>query len=431
MTYNIPKGVFDILPFCLDEPSDWKVSAKWQYLESVIRKACLDYGFQEIRTPLFEKTELFIRSSGETSDIVSKEMYTFQDKAERSMTLRPEGTASVMRSVLENKLYSLCPHLKLFYIGPIFRYDRPQAGRYRQHHQFGVEAIGCEGPEQDAEVIEFLCEVYKRLGLKNLKVQINSIGDLSSRSKFNSALRDFLSWHSDKLSKDSQVRLNKNPLRILDSKDPEDQKILQGAPCILDYLDEDSKLHFQRVLSLLEKIGISYVINPLLVRGLDYYNRTVFEVTSTDLGAQNTIGAGGRYDDLSTSLGGHRLPSVGFATGIERVLQTMIRQGCSFQAPNTPDLYILPLGADAMDYCFKLTSELRKKGIPTEMDFSSKKIQQGLAIASKLQAKFCLIVGDQEIASGTAVLKNMATREQVSIELTNCLSTFETLRQKP
>ncbi len=430
MEYNIPKGVFDILPFCLDEQSEWKVSDKWQYLESIIRKTCLEYGFQEIRTPIFEKTELFIRSSGETSDIVSKEMYTFEDKGERSMTLRPEGTASVMRSVLENKLYSLSPNLKLFYIGPIFRYDRPQAGRYRQHHQFGVEAIGCEKPEQDVEVIEFLCEVYKRLGLKNLQVQINSIGDLSSRSKFNTALKEFLSQHSDKLSKDSQVRLNKNPLRILDSKDPEDQKILKGAPSILDYLDEDSKLHFQRVLALLEKIGITYVINPLLVRGLDYYNRTVFEVTSTDLGAQNTIGAGGRYDDLSTSLGGHRLPSVGFATGIERVLQTMIRQGCPFPSSKTPDLYILPLGADAMDYCFKLTSELRKKGIPTEMDFSSKKIQQGLSIAAKLGAKFCLIVGDQEIASGTAAIKNMNTREQVSIELANCLSTFETMRQK-
>ncbi len=429
MEYNIPKGVFDILPYRLDDQSEWKVSSKWQYVESVIRQTCLEYGFQEIRTPIFEKTELFIRSSGENSDIVSKEMYTFEDKGGRSMTLRPEGTAPVMRSILENNLTQLTPSLKLFYIGPNFRYDRPQAGRYRQFHQFGIEAASSDKPEQDVEVIEFLCQIYQKLGLKNLQVQINSIGDLSSRSRFNEALKEFLSLHKERLSKDSQTRLEKNPLRILDSKAPEDQLILKGAPSILDYLDEDSDRHFKRVLFLLEKLGISFVINPLLVRGLDYYNRTVFEITSTDLGAQNTIGAGGRYDDLSSSLGGKQIPSVGFATGIERVLQTMIRQGCSFPSSESHYLYILPLGSEAADYCFELTSKLRKAGIPTEMDFSSKKIQQGLQVASKLEAKYCLIIGDQEISSGTAVCKNMTTREQTSIELKNCMETFQNLRK--
>lgn len=426
MEYSIPKGVFDILPFDLDPESSWKNSNKWQYLETVIRKTCAEYGFKEIRTPIFEKTELFIRSSGETSDIVSKEMYTFLDKGDRSMTLRPEGTASVMRSILENKLQQYTP-LKLFYIGPVFRYDRPQAGRYRQHHQFGIEAVGCDKPEQDAETIELLYNLYQNLGLKNLQVQVNSIGDLPSRIEFNKALKDFLSKHTEDLSKDSQNRLQKNPLRILDSKDPKDQQILENAPSLLEYLDEASRAHFDRVLLLLENVGIPYVINPRLVRGLDYYNRTVFEIVSSDLGAQSTIGAGGRYDDLSTSLGGQRLPAVGFATGMERILLTMIRQQCAFPSYNSCYLYILPLGKQATDYAFQLTSQLRKAHIPTEMDFSSKKIQQGLQIASRLQAKLCLVIGDQEISSGQAVLKNMHTREQAPLDLATCLQTLQDL----
>lgn len=426
MEHTIPKGVFDILPYQLDLESSWKSSSKWQYLEAKIRKTCSEYGFQEIRTPIFEKTELFIRSSGETSDIVSKEMYTFLDKGDRSMTLRPEGTAPVMRSVLENKLHQLSP-IKLFYIGPMFRYDRPQAGRYRQLHQFGIEAIGCEKPEQDVEVIELLYNLYNNLELKNLQVQINSIGDLPSRVRFNNALKDFLLNHFEQLSKDSQNRLHKNPLRILDSKDPRDQQILENAPSLHEYLDEASRTHFDRVLYLLEKIGIAYTINPHLVRGLDYYNRTVFEILSNDLGAQNTIGAGGRYDDLSTSLGGQRLPAVGFATGLERILLTMIKQECPFPSHNSCFLYIVPLGQAALDYTFQLTSTLRKAHIPVEMDFSSKKIQQGLQIASRLQSKFCLIIGEHEIVSGKAVLKNMQSREQISLDLSTCFQTIQTM----
>jgi histidyl-tRNA synthetase len=424
MEYSIPKGVFDILPFELDPESSWKSSYKWQYLETMIRQTCLDYGFQEIRTPIFEKTELFVRSSGETSDIVSKEMYTFLDKAQRSMTLRPEGTAPVMRSIIENKLYRFSP-LKLFYIGPMFRYDRPQAGRYRQLHQFGIEAVGCEKPEQDVEVIELLYNLYKNLGLKNLKVEINSIGDLPSRMEFNKALTTFLEAHFENLSKDSQTRLHKNPLRILDSKDPQDQRILEKAPTLLNFLNETSRAHFDRVLLLLERLSIPYVINPRLVRGLDYYNRTVFEILSSDLGAQNTIGGGGRYDDLSTALGGPHLPAFGFATGIERILLSMMKQQCPFPSSSSCHLYILPLGGKAMDYAFTLTSDLRKAHISVEMDFSSKKIQQGLQIASRIGAKWCLVIGEQEIESGQAVLKNMQTREQTPLTLTNCLETLK------
>ncbi len=342
------------------------------------------------------------------------------------MTLRPEGTAPVMRSVLENKLQQTSP-LKLFYLGPMFRYDRPQAGRYRQLHQFGIEAIGCEKPEQDVEVIELLYNLYSNLGLKNLQVQINSIGDLSSRTRFNSALKDFLLSHFENLSKDSQNRLHKNPLRILDSKDSRDQQILEQAPSLLEYLDEASQAHFDRVLYLLEKVGIPYTINPRLVRGLDYYNRTVFEILSNDLGAQNTIGAGGRYDDLSSSLGGQRLPAVGFATGMERILLTMIKQQCPFPSDSSCFLYILPLGQEALDYTFQLTSTLRRAHVPVDMDFSSKKIQQGLQIASRLQSKFCLIIGEQEIASGKAVLKNMQSREQTTLDLATCLQTMKTM----
>lgn len=429
MEYAIPKGTFDILPFDLDPNSSWKHSARWQYLESTIRELCLSYGFQEIRTPIFEKTELFVRSSGETSDIVSKEMYTFEDKGGRSMTLRPEGTAPVMRSILENKLYQNSSPLKLFYLGPMFRYDRPQAGRYRQLHQFGVEAVGCGKPEQDAEVIELLWEIYRNLGLKNLQVQINSLGDRESRNQFNDALKKYLSQHAQSLSKDSQIRLHKNPLRILDSKAPQDHQILQNAPSLLDYLSEDSRIHFQRVLFLLQKLGIPYTINPLLVRGLDYYNKTVFEIVSGDLGAQNTIGAGGRYDDLSSALDGIPLPAVGFATGIERMLLTMIKQECPFPKTNSCYLYILPLGQQAIDYCFSLASECRKNRIPTELDFSSKKIQQGLQLANKLQATFCLIIGEQEIASRQAFLKNLETREQIPISLDSCIDILLSLKE--
>ena len=428
MEYTIPKGLFDILPFTSDTQSEWKTSNKWQFVESVIRETCKLYGFKEIRTPIFEKTELFIKGAGETSDIVSKEMYTFEDKGERSMTLRPEGTAPVMRSVLENQLQQSISNLKLFYIGPMFRYDRPQAGRYRQHHQFGTEVIGCEKPEQDAELIELLLEVYRKLGLKNLKVQINSVGDSETRARFSKALKDFLFAHFESLSKDSQVRFHKNPLRILDSKAPEDQALLKNAPSILDYLSEESKKHFEKVLELLKKVGIAFTINPLLVRGLDYYNKTVFEITTGDLGAQNSIGGGGRYDGLSSSLGGPNLASVGFGTGIERILQTMIKQEIPFPSSDSCYLYILPLGNASQEYCFTLTSRLRKENISAELDFSSKKIQQGLQIASKLGAQFCLIVGEQEICSGQAFLKNMNTRVQTPIKLATCIETLLKMR---
>ena len=304
MDYSIAKGTFDILPFENDAEDKWRESARWQHLEAVLRTTANDYGYREIRTPVFEKTELFVRGVGESSDIVTKEMYTFIDRGERSITLRPEGTAAAIRSFVEKKLYSQSGLHKYFYIGPMFRYERPQAGRYRQHHQFGAEAIGIGSPEQDVELIDFVCEIYRRLGLQNLTVQINSVGDAPSRAAYKEALTTFLTPHLSALSADSQVRFTKNILRILDSKDLGDQKILQEAPLLGDSLTLRAKSHFNQVLQMLDRLQINYAVNPKLVRGLDYYNKTVFEITTQVLGAQNSIGGGGRYDGLIESIGG-------------------------------------------------------------------------------------------------------------------------------
>lgn len=430
MQYTIPKGVFDILP---NEPSDedkWRNSHHWHYIEEVIRKTAHQYGFKEIRTPIFERTELFVRGVGESSDIVTKEMYTFLDKAERSMTLRPEGTAAAMRAFVEKGLHNYPGPHKYYYIGPMFRYERPQAGRYRQHHQFGAEAIGVAKPEQDVEMIDLLCEIYRRLGLKNLTVMINSVGDSASREPYKQALHDYLLPHFDQLSPDSQVRFSKNILRILDSKDLQDQKLLEGAPTILSFLSEENAEHFRKVRALLSELNISYVINEKLVRGLDYYNKTVFEVVSGELGAHNTVGAGGRYDGLTASLGGPSLPSVGFATGLERLLQTMTKQGVLFpQAPH-PLVYLIPLGEAASSACFAWLHQLRQEGIIAEMDMGSKKIAQAFQMATAACADFALVVGDQEVETKVAKLKNMATREESPIDLNNLTHHLKTINQQ-
>lgn len=290
--FQIPKGTFDILPYGAEEA--WQLSDLWQYAERVIRQTAAEYGYREIRTPIYEKTELFKRGVGETTDIVMKEMFTFEDRSQRSMSLRPEGTASVARAFVEHNLAQMGSTHKFYYIGPMFRYERPQSGRYRQHHQFGVEAYGVAGPEQDAEVIDLLVQIYKRLGLKNLKVHVNTVGDAESRKEYREALLRYLKPHFENLSADSQVRFEKNPLRILDSKDPKDKEIVRSAPSILNHLTPEAKAHFQRLCHLLDQIGVPYEVDDRIVRGLDYYQKTVFEVLTQDLGAQNTIGAGGR-----------------------------------------------------------------------------------------------------------------------------------------
>ncbi len=415
MEYTIPKGVFDILPKEPKEEDAWRISDHWQYIEGVMRRLAADYGFKEIRTPVFERTELFVRGVGESSDIVTKEMYTFLDKADRSMTLRPEGTASVMRAFVEKRL-DLIPGLhKFYYIGPMFRYERPQSGRYRQHHQFGAEAIGIEKPEQDVELIDMLYELYRRLGLKDLEVLINSVGDEKSREPYREALKNYLQPHFHELSAESQVRFTKNVLRILDSKDEKDQKLLENAPSILNFLSEESRNHFERVKHFLDQLKIRYRVSPKLVRGLDYYNKTVFEITSKSLGAQNTLGAGGRFDGLLKTLGGPDLPAVGFATGMERLLQTMLSEKVPFPPPTGPVLFLIPMGEKAFETCFELVCRLRHLRFAVEMDLSGKKIQHGLQLANAENARFCVVIGDREIETGEIEIKEMATRSSQKI----------------
>jgi histidyl-tRNA synthetase len=402
-----PPGVFDILPNDPDE--QWRCSYLWNFVEDHIRKISREYGFQEIRTPLFERTELFKRGVGESSDIVTKEMYTFNDKGGRSMSLRPEGTAPVMRAFIEHQLHQMAPLHKLFYIGPMFRYERAQAGRYRQHHQFGAEAIGNSAPEQDVEMIDLIYTLYSRLGIKNLKVTINSIGDVDSRQQFKKALQDYLRQYINQLSPDSQTRFETNPLRILDSKDPTDQKINAGAPSILNFLNEECQDHFNQVRALLNALKIPFEVSSQLVRGLDYYNKTVFEITAGELGAQNSIVGGGRYDGLLKTLGGPDLPATGFATGLERVIQTMIKQNIPLANPYSPKLFLIPLGENARLASFEILHELRGRGIPIQMDFSGKEVHKAMQYANIIQAQYIMVIGDNELEKQEGELKHMAT----------------------
>lgn len=425
MKYQLPPGVFDIIPHEQREP--WRNSLLWQHVEEVMRTLARQYGYLEIRTPVIERTELFQRSVGETSDIVSKEMYTFEDRGGRSLSLRPEGTVAVIRAFLAAQMHMTAPVHKLFYIAPMFRYDRPQAGRYRQHHQFGAEAIGCCAPEQDAELIDLAYSIYHKLGIRNLKVYLNSIGDDASRDLYREALRDYLRPHLERLSEDSKIRFEANPLRIIDSKDPTDQELCRHAPSILDFLNPASQEFFSEVKASLDRLKIPYEVNPSLVRGLDYYNQTVFEIVSQDLGAQNSIGGGGRYDGLLKQLGGPDLPSVGFATGIERVIQTMLRQEIAWPEGPRSQLFIIPLGDQARRTCFGILGDLRHKGVAAEMDFTGKKLGKVMAYADQIKAQYVAVIGEDELASGQAELKEMSTGNKVRVSMQE-LSEFFTAK---
>ncbi|NGX33905.1 MAG: Histidine--tRNA ligase [Candidatus Anoxychlamydiales bacterium] len=413
MKYQIPKGLFDILPYSKES---FKETFRWQYLESVIKKLMGDYNFEEIRVPIFEKTDLFLRGVGEITDIASKELYTFLDKAKRSMSLRPEGTASVMRAFIENNLSQEKKLHKLYYTGPMFRYDRPQKGRYRQHHQLGIEVIGEKSFEIDAEVIDMLITLFKRLEIKHFKLLINSIGDFETRTNYKKALLDFLKPNFENLSEESQARFDKNPMRILDSKDERDKKILKEVPSILDFLSSSAKKHFENLLNLLDKLDIKYEVDSKLVRGLDYYDDTVFEIISEKTGAQNSLGGGGRYNSLLKSLGGPDLPGIGFACGLERILQTMIEEDVYFPKKKGPFIYIIPIGEDAKEYAIILAKDLRHHKISVDIDLNAKKIQKSLSLADKLNAKNALILADNEMNQKVASFKNLEKREQNEIK---------------
>lgn len=413
MEFEAPPGVFDIIPF---DPKDiWKSSSLWEYVETIMRKHAQAYNFREIRTPLFEKTELFKRGVGEGTDIVSKEMYTFLDKGERSLTLRPEGTASCVRAFLENRLEQSPGNNKYFYIGSFYRYERMQAGRFREFHQFGVEAYGNGSAAQDVEIIDLAFSLYQKLGIKGLNVYLNSIGGPDSRAKYRAALLNHLEQFKSSLSEDSQNRLERNPLRVLDSKDSRDIEAVKTAPSILDFLTPEDKEHFDKVKAGLSSLNIPFIIHSNLVRGLDYYNKTVFEIVSEDLGAQSSLCGGGRYDGLLKSLGGNDLPSTGFATGIERVLQVMLKQNLLPPAIVGPILYLIPMGEKGLEVAMQLAHTLRQEDISVEVDLESRKVGKAFAKADSMKAHFAAVIGENEIASEMVEIKKLSNQEKAHL----------------
>ena len=403
-----PKGTQDLLPGTVEQ---------WQYLEATIRCVCRDYGYEEIRTPMFEATELFQRGVGQTTDIVKKEMYTFLDKGDRSMTLRPELTASVCRAYVENKLYGQPQPVKLYYMGPMFRYERPQSGRFRQFHQFGVEVLGADQPVVDAEVISLVWNLYQRLGLTQLEVHVNSVGCPTCRAKHRAQLQEFLATRRNELCNDCQERFERNPLRILDCKNPSCQELTTGAPTTRDTLCEDCSTHFERVLVLLGLAGVVYRVNPRLVRGLDYYTKTAFEVMVEEIGAQSAICGGGRYDGLVEEIGGPPTPGIGFAMGLERVLAALQVQN---KLPEEkPGLFamLIALGEKAQNEGFALLSVLRSQGLPVSMDLLGRSLKTQLKAANRQGAQFALILGEEELEQNVLLLRDLTLGEQIEVPL--------------
>jgi histidyl-tRNA synthetase len=406
-----PRGTQDLLP---------GVTEKWQYVEDKLKNLSMRYNYQEIRTPIFEHTELFQRGVGDTTDIVQKEMYTFTDKGDRSITLRPEGTASVVRSFVQHKLFGLPNQpTKLFYIGPMFRYERPQQGRMRQFVQYGVEALGSEDPAIDAEVMALALEAYKQLGLKSLKLVINSLGDIDSRNAHRQALIEHFSSVKEELCGDCQGRLEKNPLRILDCKKDRNHPSMQTAPSILEYLNDYSRNYFEQVKRYLDVMGISYVVDQNLVRGLDYYNHTAFEIMSDaeGFGAITTLSGGGRYNGLVSDLGGPETPGIGFALSIERLLMALEAENISLPIKESIDCYVIALGEEANLKAAAIVQQLRQQGIQVDKDYQNKKMKAQFKAADRLQAKFVLVLGEDELAKNEVAVKEMETGNQENIKL--------------
>ena len=409
MLTTAPRGTKDIMP------SD--VNA-WRYLEATVRKICAQYGYKEIRTPVFEHTELFQRGIGDTTDVVEKEMYTFTDRGNRSITLRPENTASAVRAYVEHKLSkedSLAT--KFFYIGSMFRYDRPQAGRLREFHQFGVEALGVPGPNVDAEIILLAVQVLKELGLKDLKLKINSVGCPNCRPQHREKLQAFFKPHFDELCKDCQGRFDRNPLRLLDCKNPHCQELGVGAPSLEECLCDECKAHFEGVKELLTAAGVDFEVDHNLVRGLDYYTKTAFEIKYPPLGAQSAVAGGGRYDGLIEEMGGSPTPAVGFATGLERLLLALESQNLLPEKNRSVDAYVVALGEAAQSEGFELLNNLRKAGLSAAMDFAGRSMKAQMKQANKLGARYALILGDDEIAEGVVMLRSMSDSQQEKVAL--------------
>lgn len=412
MLTNAPRGTKDILP---DTAGDWN------YLEAEIRELCRRFGYSEIRTPLFEHTELFQRGIGEGTDVVDKEMYTFTDRGGRSITLRPENTASVVRAYLQNKLYAEANLVKLFYIGSMFRYDRPQAGRMREFHQFGVEALGEAGPAVDAEVILLAVNLLEGLGLKELELSINSVGCPACRGKYRAALQDFFRDKLDDLCGDCRSRFERSPLRILDCKKDSGKPYMADAPKITDCLCEECSGHFARLQEYLKEAGVSFRHDPRLVRGLDYYTKTAFEIKYPPLGAQSAVAGGGRYDGLIEEMGGNPAPAVGFATGLERLLLALDSQGLLPERKRSVDACVVALGEAARAEAFRLLNQMRRSGLSAVMDFAGRSMKAQMKQADRLGARYVLILGDDELAEGAVMLRSMSDSEQTKISLANAV----------
>lgn len=414
MLTNAPRGTKDILPDTVGE---------WTYVEQKIRELCDRYGYQEIRTPMFEHTELFHRGIGEGTDVVDKEMYTFTDRGQRSITLRPENTASAVRAYLQNKLYGENSLTKLFYIGSMFRYDRPQAGRMREFHQFGIEALGEENPAVDAEVIMLAMDFLTSLGLKDLKLSLNSVGCPKCRPIYRKVLQDYFRDKLDTLCDDCKDRFERSPLRILDCKTDADKPFMPAAPKITDCLCDECKDHFYKVQEYLTQAGVEFELDPRLVRGLDYYTKTAFEIKYAPLGAQSAIAGGGRYDGLIEEIGGKPTPAVGFASGLERVLLALEKQELLPEMTKTADAFVVALGESASGPAFKLLTKLRQAGLKANMDYAGRSMKAQMKQANKAKARFALIIGEDEVKESCVMLKDMEKSEQQKVS-------FDTIIEK-
>jgi histidyl-tRNA synthetase len=425
MAYQRPKGTNDILP---------GESEKWQTIEQTARKLFDQYQFHEIRTPIFEHIEVISRSVGDTTDIVTKEMYDFHDKGDRHITLRPEGTAPIVRSFVENKLFGpehQKPY-KVYYMGPMFRYERPQKGRLRQFHQIGVEVFGSDNPATDVETMAMALQFFRELGIKDLRLVINSLGDQETRTAYRQALIDYLTPFKEQLSADSNRRLLENPLRVLDSKDEKDKAVVAGAPSILDYLSETAQKHFEAVTKMLDALNIAYEIDSNMVRGLDYYTHTIFEIMSDDpkMGAQSTICAGGRYNQLVAELGGPETAGFGFAMGFERLLMILEAQGITLAAQKPLNAYVVSLGEATNIEALQIVQSIRQAGFSAERDVMNRKAKAQFKTADKLNAQLVLTIGETELANGVVNVKNLATRVEKAYPLTQIQTQFETVYQE-
>ncbi|WHY65829.1 histidine--tRNA ligase [Neobacillus sp. SuZ13] len=422
MSISIPRGTQDILPGEVE---------KWQLIEAKARELCEKYQYKEIRTPIFEHTDLFSRGVGDSTDIVQKEMYTFEDRGKRSLTLRPEGTAAVVRSFVEKKMFGLANQpVKLYYMGPMFRYERPQAGRFRQFVQFGIEALGSNDPAIDAEVISLAMNLYKEMGLKKLKLIINSLGDKESRSAHRDALVNHFKPRIGEFCHDCQNRLEKNPLRILDCKQDREHELMLTAPSILEFLNDFSKEYFEKLQKYLTQLDIPFEVDANLVRGLDYYNHTAFEIMSNaeGFGAITTLCGGGRYNGLAEEIGGPETPGIGFALSIERFIAALDAEGIELASNEGIDCYLAALGEEAKDYTVGLLQQLRRAGFSAERDYLDRKIKAQFKAADRLKAKFVAVLGDEELKNNKINVKNMATGEQVEIDLATFIKQFQELQ---